>query len=100
MTNYINKYIREVLSRNYSISVYDGEEWPVKKSTTYAEIKDAVWSVETGELRIRDECGDHIGTASYMIDNPDYDINDHTIDDNGIMEDLWHTAYNLEYMGV
>ena len=49
------KLVKLALSRGYSISVYDGETWAVKRSKDTQEILDAITSVEEAQLRIRAE---------------------------------------------
>lgn len=52
--------IKHALGRNCTVSVWDGEEWQVKRSSRYSEIVAAVESVEEAALRIRDAQGETI----------------------------------------
>jgi hypothetical protein len=45
--------IKHALSMGCTVSVWDGEEWQVKRSTGYKAIIDAIESVEEAQLRIR-----------------------------------------------
>lgn len=45
--------IKHALSLGCTVSVWDGEEWQVKRSTSYKAIVEAVDSVEEAALRIR-----------------------------------------------
>jgi hypothetical protein len=45
--------IVKALAQNFTISVWDGEEWQVKRSTKLNEIVDAVKSVDEVRLHIR-----------------------------------------------
>jgi hypothetical protein len=45
--------IQHCLSMGCTVSVWDGEEWQVKRSTGYKAIIDAIESVEEAQLRIR-----------------------------------------------
>ena len=45
--------IKHCLSMGCTVSVWDGEEWQVKRSTGYKAIIDAIESVEEAQLRIR-----------------------------------------------
>lgn len=45
--------IKHALSLGCTVSVWDGEEWQVKRSTSYKAIVEAVESVEEAALRIR-----------------------------------------------
>jgi hypothetical protein len=55
--------IKHALSQGNVISVWDGEEWQVKKSSSYKAVKDAVDSVEGAELVIRDSGGERLAWA-------------------------------------
>jgi hypothetical protein len=46
--------IKKALAANLTVSVYDGEEWQVKRSTKLNEIVAAVKSVDEAWLMIRD----------------------------------------------
>jgi hypothetical protein len=45
--------IKHCLSMGCTVSVWDGEEWQIKRSTGYKAIIDAIESVEEAQLRIR-----------------------------------------------
>jgi len=47
--------IKHCLSMGCTVSVWDGEEWQVKRSTGYKAIIDAIESVEEAQLRIRQQ---------------------------------------------
>lgn len=55
--------IKNALAKGYSVNVFDGEEWQVKKEDRRNEraIMDAAQSVEMATLRIRDENGERVG---------------------------------------
>ena len=46
--------VKHALSQNCTVSVWDGEEWQVKRSKSFKAIVDAIESVEEAQLRIRD----------------------------------------------
>jgi hypothetical protein len=46
--------VRYALAQGNRISVYDGEEWPVRESTNAQEIIEHIESVEEAELIIKD----------------------------------------------
>lgn len=83
--------IKYSLAKNLTISVWDGEEWQVKNSTSYKDIKDAIDSVEESQLRIK-ENGKEIGWA-LIIDQgqPDETVSDYTC--TPFMEE-WDKAYD------
>jgi hypothetical protein len=51
------------LDFGFTVSVWDGEEWQVKRSQDRAAIVAAVESVEEARLRIRDLAGEIVGSA-------------------------------------
>ncbi len=51
------------IKAGYLVSVFDGEEWPVKRSANIKDIFAAIDSVEEAQLRIRDKEGNYIGWA-------------------------------------
>jgi hypothetical protein len=61
-TAYI-QLIQAALNHGFTVSVWDGEEWQVKRSTDRAAIVDAVKSVEEATLRFRNAAGEVTGTA-------------------------------------
>ena len=74
--------IKYALSQGCTISVWDGEEWQVKRSTSYKDIKDAAESVDESQLRIRDSNDNVVGWALVIPDctfEPDEYVVDHTI---------------------
>jgi len=69
--------IKKALKENLVISVFDGEEWAVKKSNKYTDIKDAIESVEEAQIIVRNLQGDKIGWALIIPDlEPDETIAD------------------------
>lgn len=61
-TAYI-ELVKFALTKGMTVSVFDGEEWQVRRSSKIKEIKEAVESVEEAELRIRDANGNLTGWA-------------------------------------
>jgi hypothetical protein len=85
--------VKFVLSKNYSISVWDGEEWQVKRSNKFQEIIDAIESVEEAELRIRNEEKVVVGVASVSAFGLEDDetVTDYTMTE--LMQE-WEEVYN------
>jgi hypothetical protein len=52
-----------ILNDGHSVSVFDGEEWAVKRSTSLKEIIGAVESVDEAQIRVRDANNEVIGWA-------------------------------------
>lgn len=63
--------VKFALANSMTVSVWDGEEWQLKRSTGYQAIVDAINSVEVAELRIRDSEGNVTGWAQIIPDLED-----------------------------
>ena len=53
----------------FAVSVWDGEEWQVKRSTSVAAVMDAIESVDESALRFRDKDGERQGWADIVLGN-------------------------------
>jgi hypothetical protein len=78
--------IESILSTNASVSVNDGEEWTLKRSTDKLQILQALNSTDADLLRIRcADTGDCLGWISLVWDNNYYQpaavICDHAAND-------------------
>ena len=85
--------IKYALAQGCTISVWDGEVWQVKKSTSYKDIKDAAESVDLANLRIRDSEGNVVGTAAVCDDvsfEPDETVTDYTCT---LFMEQWELTY-------
>jgi hypothetical protein len=79
--------VKKALSKDFTVSVWDGEEWQVSRSSKYQDIIDAIESVDFSELRIRNSNGEYLGWASIVLDcEPECMVADFT--DNQIMNEL------------
>lgn len=58
--------IKNALAKGYTISVFDGEEWQIKRGSNERAIMDAAQSVEMATLRIRDERGERVGDVEII----------------------------------
>lgn len=63
MKNACKQLITFALNKDSTISVWDGEEWQLKHSTSYKDIINAIESVEEATLHIRDRDGNVVGWA-------------------------------------
>jgi len=90
-TAYIHM-IKHALSQGSTISVWDGEEWQVKRSKDRDAIIDAVKSVEEAKLRIRDQDGNIVAAALVSAYDlaPDETVMDYSVGD---WTDAWEQAY-------
>jgi hypothetical protein len=85
--------VKHALAKGHTISVWDGEEWQVRRSVAYQEIVHAIKSVEEAEITIRDIEGNKeawvlIGAFGLADDET---VMDHS--DNKFMQD-WSAAYD------
>jgi hypothetical protein len=77
-------FIKYALAKGHTVSVFDGEEWGVKRSTKYTEIVGLIEDVEIAELRVRDADGNVMAWAQVIPDLEDdetladYSANDYT----------------------
>ncbi|MES0071892.1 hypothetical protein [Mesorhizobium sp. M0058] len=62
------------LKRGYVISVSDGEDYPVKKSTDKAEIMAALFSTDEDVIVIRNAAGDKLGWFQLIYGNDGWDV--------------------------
>lgn len=86
------KLLMDARAKGYLISVYDGEEWVVKKETSITIVMSALGSTDSDQLRFRDpnltERGGYVGTVSLIYGNGCDVISDWTVDAAGLMEAL------------
>ena len=90
---YVN-LIKFALKSGHTVSVYDGEEWQVKRSQKFEDINAAVRSVDEAQIRIRDNDGKILGTAlvSDAFDfEPDETVMDYTVTD---LMNAWEAQYS------
>jgi hypothetical protein len=92
MQNNIEKRICErlvdrALAAGYTISVYDGAEWPLKRSSNRPEILAAMYSTDSDTLRFRlPDSGESVGSIMLVYGNGADVICDYT--DNAAMAAL------------
>lgn len=87
--------IAAALKLNFTCSVWDGEEWQVKRSTKIKECCDAVKSVDEAQLRFRNSTGEIVGWAlvsAYGLE-PDETVMDFSGND-WILE--WEDRYQCQ----
>lgn len=81
MRNAMRELIRAGLAHGFTCSVWDGEEWQVKRSRSLSACVAAVRSVDEAQLRFRDKDGKPVGWAlvSDAVDlEPDEKVIDYT----------------------
>jgi hypothetical protein len=73
-----SQLVREALNRDYTVSVYDGEEWPLKRSTSHRAILAAMFSTDSDTLRFHDSSGMSLGSVLLIYGNGEDVIFDHS----------------------
>ena len=86
------------LDFGFTVSVWDGEEWQVKRSRDRAAIIEAVESVEEAKLRIRDLADEIVGSALLSAFGL---ADDETVVDHSVVDFLeaWAEAYEATLEG-
>ncbi|MER9205225.1 hypothetical protein [Mesorhizobium sp. M0771] len=74
----ISAIIKRALALGFTVSVYDGEEWALKRSTDFEAITAEVHATDETTLRMRDETGNMVGSIYLVHGNEDDVICDHT----------------------
>jgi hypothetical protein len=84
--------VKHSLATGHVISVWDGEEYQVKRSTSYRAIVAAIESVEEAQINIRDKEGKEVGWALII---PFGLEDDETVVDNTLTPfmDAWDDTY-------
>jgi hypothetical protein len=83
--------VRHALREGTTVSVWDGEEWQVKRSSSFKAIVDAIESVDDSTLVFRTENGTQIGTAYVIASLAD----DETVADNS--DNPWFEDWSARY---
>ena len=85
------RVVRAAIEAGYTVSLYDGGEWTVKRSRKLSEVVGAMFTVDEERLDIRNSEGGLIGNVWFVYGNDGYDaINDYT--DTETMEKLLRDA--------
>lgn len=83
----------------YTVSVWDGGDWQVKRSTSLPAVMDAIESVDVSELKFRNSDGDDCGWASIVLGNDGGDeVSDYSVSREAV---TWiDTWFNKTVMGA
>ena len=73
-----NRLVRNALAKGYLISVYDGEEFALKRSASYAAIKSAMFSTDSDQLVFRRADGTKAGVVLLIYGNGEDVISDYS----------------------
>ena len=63
------RLVRAAFAAGYSVSVYDGEEYTVKRSRKLKDVLDALASTEEDWLVVRDATGERLGSFRLIWGN-------------------------------
>lgn len=91
----VRKLVKAALAAGYSVSVNDGEEWTVKRSTSTKVIFDALATTGEDRLLLRDSEGNTAGSFWLIYGNDpsgEEVISDHS--DNEVCEALYKAAHS------
>jgi hypothetical protein len=91
---FARKLINAMLESGYTVSVNDGEEWTVKKSTSTTEIINALCTTGEDYVRARYKDGTVVGTFTLIWGNDEDGselIADHS--DNEACNELYRLVY-------
>ena len=85
--------VKYSLAKGHLISVFDGEIWEVKRSTSYKDIIDCIESVEEAQINIRDKDDNKMGWAHII---PFGLADDETVSDYTCTEymEAWDVFYD------
>ena len=71
--------VKHAIATGHTITVFDGEEYPVVKMTAYKAIIDAIESVDIAEIIIYDDTKKRVGWAQIISDlDDDETVSDYT----------------------
>jgi len=86
------RLVRAALTSEWTVSVNDGEEWTVKRSTDFNEIIDALATTGADSLQISDKEGKKMGSLYLVYQNGPGDELIADYSDNESMEYLYRRA--------
>lgn len=103
--------VKHAITQGFAVSVYDGDEWQVKNSTSQKDIFDAIESAEQAELIFRDlsientEQNKNANKMGWALVTPygvgdDETVSDHNCYDSTIPNSIkynWLDNWSAEY---
>ena len=87
----VRKMIKDALAKGWTISVFDGEEWALKRSRKEHDVLEALCSTDSDTLKFRDKLARPIGNVMLVWGNDEDVISDHS--DNEKMNAFMHNRY-------
>lgn len=74
------RLVEAALAKGWSVSVFDSEEWAVKRSRDAKAIMEALFATDDDMLRFRDANGEIMGNVYLVYGNAGYEvINDYSV---------------------
>jgi len=70
----VSRIVKDALANDYKVSVYDSEEYVLKRSQSYKAIMAACFSTDDDTLVIRDNEGEYLGSIALIYGNCGYDV--------------------------
>jgi hypothetical protein len=86
----VSQLLAAALPLGYTTSVWDGEEWTLRKSTDPGEIIQALATTSDDLISFRDADNQYVGTFWLIYGNNEDLISDHS--DNPLTEALYRAA--------
>lgn len=77
-TRIISKIIKNALNNNYRVSICDGEAFPLKRSSSYVDIINAMFSTDEDIMWFRNDKGELVGCVVFVYGNGEDVVHDHT----------------------
>lgn len=92
----VRRLVGDLLAAGYTITVDDGDDRPVKKSTDVEAIVDAVFAVDECYLYVHDSKPKAFAWVRLILGNTGWDsINDHTVNLEEVLKGTNHYADQL-----
>jgi hypothetical protein len=70
----VRRVVRAALKAGYTVSIFDSEEWAVKRSTSYRAVMDNMMQTDEEVMRLRDKEGNNMGFIFFVYGNDGYDV--------------------------
>jgi hypothetical protein len=81
--------VRACLTRGYTVSLHNGEDWEISHSRNYRELMAALFSTDEETVVIRETDGRKVGWFFLVYGNSGYDVvSDYA--DNEACNEIWH----------
>lgn len=93
----VRAIVKDAIADGCVVSVHDGEEWMIKRSSKITHVMGAIMATDSDNLKIRDAAtGEHVGTVAFIYGNGSDGaavIADHTLGER--MEKIMERGFKL-----